>query len=119
MLKTPHSFDIYQTIIHPLQNIAKGTIDPIEYCDSFNTFSSKQKLQQALNSWSNFSLVLSGKGREIQRTSMKNPINNLSESMYHLREIYVSILTTEKNPNNFDKSKNLSKIRSDGFSDYK
>ena len=46
-------------------------------------------------------------------------VNNLNESMYHLREIYVSILTTEKNPNNFDKSKNLSKIQSDGFSDHK
>ena len=39
----------------------------IEYFDSFNIFGSKQKLQQALKSWSNFSLGLSGKGREKQR----------------------------------------------------
>ena len=38
----------------------------IECFDSFNTFSSKQKLQQTLKSWSNFILVLFGKGREIQ-----------------------------------------------------
>ena len=29
-----------------------------EYSDSFNTFSQKQKLLQAMKSWSNFSLVL-------------------------------------------------------------
>ena len=39
----------------------------IEYFDSFNNFISKQKLQQALKSWSNFSLVLFGKGREIHK----------------------------------------------------
>ena len=36
----------------------------IQYFDSFNTFSSKQKLQQALKSWSTLSLALFGKGRE-------------------------------------------------------
>ena len=55
----------------------------IEYCDSFNTFSSKQKLQQALKSLSNFSLVLFGKrkGREIPRTTLTNLCNNLYKSL--------------------------------------
>ena len=39
----------------------------IENIDSFNTFSSKQKLQKALKSWSNFSLDLFGKGQEIYK----------------------------------------------------
>ena len=47
--------------IHTLQK-AQQTQD-IVYFDSFNTFSSKQKLQQTLKSWSNFSSVLFGKGR--------------------------------------------------------
>ena len=50
---------IYQTL--PKTQSTRG----IEYFDSFNSFGSKQKLQQALKSWSNFSLVLFGKGREI------------------------------------------------------
>ena len=63
----------------------------IEYFDSFNTFSSKQKLQQALGSWPNFSLVLFGKGREIQLREihvsiLTNPCNNL-------REIHLTTLT--------------------------
>ena len=53
----------------------------IEYFDSFNTFSSKQKLQQALKSWSNFSLVLFGKGREIQLTTLTDPCNNQNKSI--------------------------------------
>ena len=44
----------------------------IEYFDSSNTFSSKQKLQQSLKSWSNFSLVSCGKVWEIQRTTLTN-----------------------------------------------
>ena len=40
-------------------------------------FKQKQKLQQDLNSWSNFSLVLFGKGREIDRTTLINPCSNL------------------------------------------
>ena len=52
-----------------------------EYFDSFNTFSSKQKLQQALNSRSNFSLVLFGKGREILRTTLTSPGNILDKTM--------------------------------------
>ena len=42
------------------------TLD-IDYFDPMKTFSSKQKLQKALESWSNFSLLLFGKGRKIQR----------------------------------------------------
>ena len=48
--------DVFLVPILSKINIAKC----IEYFDSFNTFSSKQKLQQALKSWSNFSLVLFG-----------------------------------------------------------
>ena len=38
----------------------------IEYFDSINTFSSKQKFQEVLKSWSNVSVILfdNGKGRE-------------------------------------------------------
>ena len=49
----------------------------IEYFDSFNTFSSKQKLQQALKSWSNFRLVCSAK-EEIHRLLFCSDINNMS-----------------------------------------
>ena len=52
-----------------------------EYFDSFNTFSSKQKLQQGLKSWSNFGLVLFGKGHDIRRTTLTNPRNNFYQSM--------------------------------------
>ena len=52
----------------------------IEYFDSFNTFSSKQKLQQALKSWSNFSLFLFGKGPEIHKTTLTNTCNNFNIS---------------------------------------
>ena len=48
----------------------------IEYFDSINNFRSEQKLQQALNSWSNFSLVLYNKGREIRVTTLTNPCKN-------------------------------------------
>ena len=55
-------------------------MDPgIDYFDSL--FSSKQKLQQALKSWKNFSVVLFGKGREIRRTTLTNPRNNFNKSM--------------------------------------
>ena len=53
----------------------------IEYFDSFDTFSSKQKLQQALKSWSNLSLALFGKGRGMHRTLI-NPFNNLAKTVY-------------------------------------
>ena len=62
--------------------IAKGTADQgIEYFDSFNTFGSEQQLQQALKSWSNFSLVLFDKGQEIRRTTWTNPHNIFNKSM--------------------------------------
>ena len=57
-------------------------IQGIEYFDSFNTSSSKQKLQQALKSYSNFNLVLFGKGREIHGT--KNPCKNSIKSILQL-----------------------------------
>ena len=41
----------------------------IAYFDSFNTFSSKQKLQKALKSWSNFGSVLFGKATRPLRKS--------------------------------------------------
>ena len=76
----------------------------IEYFDSLNTANLKQKLQQALKSWSNFSLVLFGKEREKHRTTLTNPCNtltnpstNFDKSMYQLREIQASILTNPCN----------------------
>ena len=47
--------------------------------DLFNNFISKQKLQQALKAWSNFSLVLFGIGQKKHKT--KNPCNNFDKSM--------------------------------------
>ena len=63
----------------------------IKNFDSFNNFISKQKLQKALKSWSNVSLVLFAKGQEKHKT--KNPCNNFDKSTQQLREIHVSILT--------------------------
>ena len=63
-------------------NIAKGTTDTKHFnFDSFKSFNSKQKLQKALKSWSNFSLALLGKGREIFRTTLTNPCNHLNKSI--------------------------------------
>ena len=89
----------------------------IQYFDSFNTFSSKQKLQKTLKSLPYFSFVLFGKGRarntwnnfdksmkqlkQIYVATLANSFNNLEKSMYQLCQIHV---TTEKNPfTNFDK----------------
>ena len=52
-----------QTEIQTLPNTKRT--QGIEYFDSFNTFSSKQKLQKALKSQSNLGLILLGKGQEI------------------------------------------------------
>ena len=57
----------------------------IEYFDSFNTFSSMQKLQQALQYWSNFSSVSFDRGREKNKTTLTNPWNNFDKSM-HIRQ---------------------------------
>ena len=62
------------------KNIAKGMTD-LRHFDSFSTFSSEQKLQQAFKSWSNFSLVLFGKREEIDRTTLTNPFSNLNRSV--------------------------------------
>ena len=70
-------------------NIAQGTADPsIEYFDSFNTFSSKQKLQEALKSWSTFILVMIAMGGkyieqlwQIHVTSWRNPYINFDKTM--------------------------------------
>ena len=81
---------------------AQGTQD-IDYFDSFNVISSKQKLRQVLKFWSNFSLVLFGKRREIHTATLTKPCYNFDKSMYQLRGIHVLILT---NPcNNLEKSK--------------
>ena len=45
----------------PNKNITKGTTDPSQYFYSFDTFSSKQKLQQTLKSWSTFILAMGEK----------------------------------------------------------
>ena len=50
------------------QQNAQQTQGP-EYFDSFNTPSSKHKLQQALKSQLNFSLVVFGEGREMHRNN--------------------------------------------------
>ena len=89
----------------------------IKYFDSFNTCNSKEKFQQALKSWSNFSLVFFDKGRGIQRKTLTtfihvayliNPGINLEKSMYNFCQIH---LTTSRNPcNHFGKYNNLYKI---------
>ena len=57
-------------------NFAKGTkrTQGIEYFASFNTFSSKQTLKQALKNWSHFRLVLFSKGRKIQLVNFDKSI---------------------------------------------
>ena len=87
-------FSGVEPILH-CKSIAKGTTDPRHW--STLTITSEQKLQQALKSWSNFSLVLFGPRREIHRqihvTTLRNPYF----------DIYV--LTTCRNQrNNFDYS---------------
>ena len=67
----------------------------IEYFDSFNTFSLKQKLQQALKSWSKFSFVFFGKGRKIHKTTLTNPRKNFTKSLYKFLQIHE---TTKRNP---------------------
>ena len=83
----------------------------IEYFDSFNIFGSKQKLQQALKSWSNFSLVCLPKCEkyirqlwQIHATSLTNPCSKIEKSMYQswqihvkVKEYYVTIVTNPKN----------------------
>ena len=55
--------------------------------DSINTCRSEKKLEQALNSWSNFILILFGKRREIHVTILTNPtiqfntIRNLGQTL--------------------------------------
>ena len=53
----------------------------IKYFDSFNTFIPKQKLQQALKSWSNFSLVCLAKSDWKMHTTLTNPRSNSNKSM--------------------------------------
>ena len=67
----------YRTISSPLQRT-----QDIENSESFKTFSSKQG--KALKSWSNSSLVLFAKGREIHGITLTNPRNNLYTSIFIL-----------------------------------
>ena len=76
-----HIHEIAQTEIYRKTLPKAQRTQGIEYFDLFNTFSSKQNLQKALKSCSNFSLALFGKGREILRTTLTNPCNNLNKSM--------------------------------------
>ena len=56
-------------IPHPNNKETKAKeTQSIEYFYSYNYFSSMLKLQQAFKSWSNFGLILFGKGREIHRS---------------------------------------------------
>ena len=68
----------------PFKHCQRHNGSGIGYFDSFSTFRSKQKLQQALKSCSNFSLVLFSQGREKYRTTLKNPFNNFNISMEQL-----------------------------------
>ena len=92
MLARRHTNDIGNDTIILIMIIAmiitaQRTQD-IEYFDSFNIISSKQKLHQVLKSWTNFTLVLFGKGREkhwapwrIHLTTLTNPNSNFDKSM--------------------------------------
>ena len=74
-------------LLHTFKTLTKAPRP--KYFDSFNNFISKQKLQQAFKSWSNFSLVLFGKGQEKHRTNfdkthvttLTNPYINFGKSM--------------------------------------
>ena len=89
-----------------------------EYFDSFNTFSSKQKLQQTLIPGQTSAWFWLAKGEiyieqlwQIQVSSSTIPCNNKEKSIWQLREVHISIL---KNLcNNVDKSNNLSKIQNE------
>ena len=62
----------------------------IEYFDSFNISSSKQKLQQALKLSSNFNFVSFGKGQEIHKTTLTYPRKNFNKSMLQFSQIPVT-----------------------------
>ena len=98
------AFQLRWKLMAPMQFIQTRTTQPgkkktmqkaqrtqgIEYFDSFNTFSLKQKLQQGLKSWSNFSLVLFGKGGYLE---------NFDKSTYgciHTYPYMVSVLRVRK-----------------------
>ena len=66
-----------------------------------NTFSSKQKLQQALKSWSNFCVFFFAKGKKYMKqlwqilvTFLTNPCNSLEKSIHRFWQIHV---TTKRN----------------------
>ena len=61
-----------------INNIAKGTTDKSEFFDSLNVLYSRQKLHQALKSWSNSTLVLFGKEIHCTYTSYAVSITGLS-----------------------------------------
>ena len=66
----PPTFDLLHTTVYWLETqiLPKAKqAQSIEYFDSFNILSSKQKLQQALKSWSNFSLGFFSQGREMHK----------------------------------------------------
>ena len=111
LLDSPWIYHIYKIFDTPTnmthktwfqkENIAKRTTVPRHWVvNSFTTFCSQQKIQQALKSWSN-SLVLFGKGWRI------------------LRDFHVSILTNTcnniKKSNNSDKSNDVSKIKKEDW----
>ena len=69
------------TCVHTPQVNVKGTTDPSHWVLwLIKHLSSKQKLQKALKSWSNFSLVLFGKGWKLHKTTSRNPCNNFNKS---------------------------------------
>ena len=75
------------------------------HSSTFNIFSSKQKF------WSNFNLVLFGKGREIHRTTLTNPSHNFKltwagawrswwkKSLHNLASTVLLLLRTKESAN--------------------
>ena len=58
MLDEPENEDLHGQM-YILETLPKAQrTQGFKYIYAFNTFSSKQKLQQTMKSWSNFSLVL-------------------------------------------------------------
>ena len=62
----------------------------IEYFDSFKAFCSRQKLQQALKSWANFTKVLFGKEQKLVRLTFKDLCKIFKKSMKQLWQIHMT-----------------------------
>ena len=63
---------------------------------SLNKMISKQKLQQVLKSWSNFSLVLFGRAKKYIEQLCTNLCNNLNKSMNNIDNSFYSCIKFDK-----------------------